>query len=299
MIKLLWNTHKLTNNQINKNDSQDATNYEWWGTYHKKNSDKWIFEILENIHYKFIEDERQIESNDTLIVIDSSIDKKKNFYKSLNLICSQIFLIHLGDESGIHDLSETYDNCDFVWRAFCSNRYFGNPKVSCIPIGYKSGTLLKNQTEKRSFKWAFIGTQHKSSRHDLLFQLSDINPSYCHKTPKFDQQIIDVEEMSKILSSTIFIPCPNGFVHPETYRLYEALECGCIPIVENTYQYYERLFPSNPFVKIDKWIEAKTIIGKWNDDKIKKKQKECNKWWKDYKDQLKKIISTKIINESK
>ena len=49
MIKLLWNTHKLTNNQINQNDNQDATNYEWWGAYHKKNSDKWIFEILENI----------------------------------------------------------------------------------------------------------------------------------------------------------------------------------------------------------------------------------------------------------
>jgi hypothetical protein len=56
MIKLLWNTHKLTNNQINQNDSQDATNYVWWGAYHKKNSDKWIFEILENIQYKLIED---------------------------------------------------------------------------------------------------------------------------------------------------------------------------------------------------------------------------------------------------
>ena len=47
----------------------------------------------------------------------------------------------------------------------------------------------------------------------------------------------------------------------------------------------------------DKWSEAKTIIGKWNEDKIIKKQKECIKWWKDYKYQLKKIISTKIINE--
>ena len=39
--------------------------------------------------------------------------------------------------------------------------------------------------------------------------------------------------MNKILVSTEFIPCPNGFFHPETYRLYEALESGCIPIVEN------------------------------------------------------------------
>ena len=69
----------------------------------------------------------------------------------------------------------------------------------------------------------------------------------------------------------IFLPCPNGFVHPETYRLYEALECGCIPIVENAYRYYDRLFPSNPFIKIDKWSEAQSIMMDWNDDQIKKK----------------------------
>jgi len=296
MIKLLWNTHKQIINQTNKENSQDATNYKW-GIYHKNFSDKWIFKILENVKYQSIDDEQQIESKDTLIIVDSSVDKKKTFYKKLNLICSKIFLIHLGDESGNYDLSDVYENCNFVWRTFCSNRYFANPKVSCIPIGYKSGTFLNNKVKDRNFKWAFIGTQHKSSRHDLLFQLSEIKPSYCHKTPKFDQKIIDTNEMSRILSSTTFIPCPNGFVHPETYRLYEALECGCIPIVENTYQYYERLFPSNPFLKVDKWVEAKSIIGKWNNDKIKQKQKECDQWWQDYKDELKKIIRAKISNE--
>ena len=298
MIKLLWNTHKLLINPINEKNNQDSINYKW-GLYHKKSSDKWIFEILGNIKYKLIEDEHQLESKDTLIIVDSSIDKKKIFYKKLNLVCSKIFLIHLGDESGIDDFSEVYDNCEYVWRTFCLNKYFANSKVSCIPIGYKSGTLLKIQEKKRNFKWAFIGTQHKSSRHDLLFQLSAIKPFYSYKTPKFDQKNIDPSEMSKILSSTTFIPCPNGFVHPETYRLYEALECECIPIVENTYQYYERLFPLNPFLKINKWVEAKSIIEKWDDDQVEKKQKECNQWWQDYKENLKKILKVKIANESK
>ena len=87
-----------------------------------------------------------------------------------------------------------------------------------------------------------------------------------YKDINFNEKIIEVDEMSEILSSTIFIPCPNGFVHPETYRLYEALECECIPIVENSYKYYERLFPDNPFLKIDKWQEAKNIIIAWNND---------------------------------
>ena len=102
--------------------------------------------------------------------------------------------------------------------------------------------------------------------------------------------------MNKILSSTIFSPCPNGVVHPETYRLYEALECECIPIVENTYKYYDRLFPNNPFVKIDKWAEAKKIINSWTDEQIKIKQKECNIWWKKLQNDLQDSISS-IINK--
>ena len=70
---------------------------------------------------------------------------------------------------------------------------------------------------------------------------------------------MNVKEMTQILSQTKFIPCPNGFVHPETYRVYEALECGSIPIVENAYKYYDRLFPNNPFLKVDRWVEAKAL----------------------------------------
>ena len=101
--------------------------------------------------------------------------------------------------------------------------------------------------------------------------------------------------MSDILSLTEFIPCPNGFFHPETYRIYEALECGCIPIVENAYNYYDRLFPSNPFLRVDKWQEARLIIKEWKKEKIIEKQKECRNWWQNYKNQLQDFIKYKVI----
>ena len=205
-----------------------------------------------------------------------------------------MFLIHLGDESGVYDSSLIYNKFNYVWRTFCSNKYFNNKKVSCLPIGYKSGIFFKKEVIERKYKWAFLGTPHKSSRHDLLFQLSDIQPSFSHKTKKFDEGIIDVGKMSEILTSTIFIPCPNGFFHPETYRLYEALECECIPIVENTYKYYDRLFDNNPFVKVDKWIEAKSVIEEWGNDQIKRKREECRTWWNQYKNQLQEFIVNKI-----
>tara|TARA_B100000029_G_scaffold370199_1_gene364029 strand:- start:59 stop:940 length:882 start_codon:yes stop_codon:yes gene_type:complete len=292
MIKLFWNTHNLQKSDYIKNSDKSARDYKW-GIYHKKNSDKWIYEILKKVKYKIIEKETDLEKGDIVIIIDSSIEEKIKLYERLKLICSKIFLLHLGDESGIYDFSSVYNNCNFIWRPYCSNRFFKNNKVQCIPIGYKSGVINQNNTRK--YKWSFVGTPHKTSRHDLLFQFSDIKPSFCHKTQKFDQKIISVSEMSDVLSSTQFMPCPNGFVHPETYRLYEALECGCIPIVENAYKYYDRLFPKNPFIKVDKWVEAKSILNNWSNKKINEKSDECVTWWSEYKNNLRNSIYRKII----
>ena len=294
MIKLFWNTHNEavpTSDELGK--KKVTTDY-GWGIYHKNNSDKWIYDILKKTHFDIIQNEKDLESNDILIIVDSNVERKSEFYIKLKLICSKMFLIHLGDESGIYDLSSIYNNFNFVWRTFCSSKYFNNKQVSCLPLGYKSGISFKKQENERKYKWTFIGTPHKSGRHDLLFQLSDIKPSFCYKTKEFNEKIMEINEMNKILSSTEFIPCPSGFVHPETYRLYESLECGCIPIVENVYEYYERLFPNNPFLKIDKWIEAKSLIETWRNTQIKHKREECKIWWSQYKNQLQEFIKNKI-----
>ena len=300
MIKLFWNTQNQTktntdNKRIKEKEERDYV----WGLYHKKNSDVWIYQILEKVKYDVIENTNHLEKNDVLIIVDSSIETKVEFYQKLKLVCSKIFLFHLGDESGFYDSKPVYNNCNYVWRTFCSSKYFENQRVKCLPIGFKSGVLNKEKKEKK-FKWAFTGTPHKSSRHDLLYQFSDIRPSFIHKTQKFDEKIISVDEMSEVLSSTEFIPCPNGFFHPETYRLYEALECGCIPIVENAYKYYDRLFPNNPFIKIDKWSEAKDIVKGWKEEQIRRKQKECKDIFINRLKDLKKIVSFfTIIRESK
>jgi len=293
MIKLFWNTQNQIPPTTNNPNNEDVFDHNW-GLYHQKNSFEWIKEILKKIKFEIINDENDLTNEDILIIIDSSVEKKIKLYSKLRLLCAKIFLIHLGDEANSYNLSPVYNNCDFVWRTFCSGKYFNNDKVMCLPIGYKSGVALKKGDGKRKYKWAFMGTPHKSSRQDLLFQLSSINPNFSYKTKKFDQDILGVNEMNEILSLTTFIPCPNGFVHPETYRLYEALQCDCIPIVEDSYKYYDRLFPGNPFIKIEKWLDAKLILENWDEKKILDKKKECSDWWKSYKESIQEIFFKKI-----
>ena len=41
------------------------------------------------------------------------------------------------------------------------------------------------------------------------------------------------EEYIAALLDSVFVACPDG-VNPETFRFYEALECGCVPLVVRT-----------------------------------------------------------------
>jgi len=83
MIKLFWNTHNQIKPKIDESNSIDAVNYKW-GLYHKENSDKWIYEILNKIQFKIIENERNIENENVVIVVDSSVEKKIDFQKCIN-----------------------------------------------------------------------------------------------------------------------------------------------------------------------------------------------------------------------
>lgn len=35
------------------------------------------------------------------------------------------------------------------------------------------------------------------------------------------------------MSNAVFCPAPKGFYSVESFRVYEALESGCIPLVDN------------------------------------------------------------------
>ena len=287
MIKLLWNTAR------HQKDSFELI----WGKYHEDSSKDWIYSLLQDINYKSINSEEEVDKDDTVIIIDSGIHFKEHLYIKLNKLTKRFFLFHVNDEHLDKRSAPIYSYCDYVWRTCCSPKYFTNNKVKCIPPGYKNGFKQKfDLNKKRDYKWCFFGTQHKSSRHDMNFQLEKIKPNFVNRIDKFadKKKSANVEEMEKIYFNTNFAPCPAGFFHPESYRIYEALQCGTIPIVESVYNYFDNIYPKNPFIKINKWKEAKEIIDNWNDDQILNKRKECINWWNQYLSDHKNFVQTKI-----
>ena len=283
-MKLLWNTNKNINS--------------FWGNYHFINSTSWIYTIIEQTKYEIIDHVNKIDEKDQLIIIDSQLSIKKELYEKLSKKCSSIYLIHLGDEGGTEDTNLVYNYCKHVWRTFGLPKYFNNDKITCIPIGYKSGPNFQNkEIIKRKLLWSFMGTIHGASRYDLIHQNQNLKPNFINKTSSFASgESLDSEKYYEILYDSIFIMVPNGYIHPESYRLYEALEAGCVPIIENPHNFYDNFLPKNPLIKINIWKESPEIIKKlFNDkNKLKEKSDEINLWWKNYKKNLQSQFKSKI-----
>ena len=284
-MKLFWNCHLYNNNSF-------------WGKYHYKNSKMWVNDILGSTKFEEINDINKAKSDEVLIIVDSEIYKKNFFYEKLFNKNKKIYLIHLGDEAGKINRN-FYLNFLHVFRTFYFNNFSNNPKVTCIPIGYKSGPIknLINLNE-RKYIWNFLGTIHGASRYDLIFQNKNIKPNYINITEKFGgKNSLAPNQYYEIMGNTIFSLVSHGYYHPETYRLYESLESGCIPIIENPHNFFDIFLPKNPIIKINLWKDAREIIEDLNTNNKKKLDlsNSIQDWWRKYKSNLR-SETKKILN---
>jgi GR25 family glycosyltransferase involved in LPS biosynthesis len=150
------------------------------------------------------------------------------------------YLLHLSDEH-INDDLEIYNNshCKGIVRMYDRPDIPAEirKKVVLIPLGYhytlKDGS--DNPGEKtprlpfRNMKWSFMGTNWQN-RGAILEPFEQIEP---HKLLLVDtwesKEKIKREEYISILLDTYFVPCVIGN-NNETFRIYEALECGAVPL---------------------------------------------------------------------
>lgn len=145
-------------------------------------------------------------------------------------------------------------------------------KVHIIPLGYhwtlRGGGCPApyERTPRLPFRntlWSFYGTAWQG-RGEKLAPLMTIEPHRCRFLSGWNsEEMVGREEYIGSLLDTIFVPCPGG-QNPETYRLYEALECGCIPIVvregEGESLYMKMLMENLQILPVSNWEEAATLM---------------------------------------
>lgn len=200
-------------------------------------------------------------------------------------------LLHLSDEAydGGYDI---YRNFRGVFRNYWSAT-FDRPGVLQFPLGYSAGfgrEQVELGTEQRSKLWSFLGGADKSSRPEMTQALMPLTPNLVHSTELGGLQPMSPLSYTQILRDSVFVPCPMGNVNLDSFRVYEALQCGAIPILERrtTLDYFTRMMGSHPLPTFADWSQAARFIAalRYDHKALNSLQMACFNWWVDYKKKL-------------
>lgn len=269
----------------------------------------WIREIFCDIVTEEIVDLDLTNTDDNSLHVVSSNVHPLAYYEPYFQQCrarsSRMFLLHLSDEwfSGSYRL---YGYFDGVIRNFYTYLADGEG-ILTIPEGYSNGTRTGDRTKpigERRYLWSFTG-EVKASRVEMLKAFQGLEPSLLSRTASISDpnaKRLSKPEFDAILEDTAFSPCPMGNVILETWRLYESLELGCIPIVEKrgSLDYFRALFGANPIPCFTNWNEARAYAERAATDKeaLLRKQQEIYGWWQAHKAAVKGSVEALLSGPS-
>jgi len=253
-INLIWQTF-----------NGDQTNFEF----------EYTTEILfKNFEQNRIFDDGKLTTvlNNSVIIYSNNSDRiSDDFNNYLNKFVDlgfTFYLLHFSNENLNH-------NCDYYSKAknVFRNYYDSNltvENVLFIPLGFKSGFINKNKnlSKIKEYEFAFIG-QPKSDREELLSIIEQMDNVFIHKTNSWNCLTSLTQDMCiSIYNKTKFVPCPMGWVHPDSFRLMECLESGSIPILKNynNLDYFIKVWGESPIPVVNSWDE----IGEYYNMKLDK-----------------------------
>ena len=257
----------------------------------------WLFsdiadEIIDN------QDHRQYIDNSVLIDTLHAAPYHNDYAKEMKNRGLRFGLVHLTDEGSDNDVS-SYPDCNFVVRNFY--RQGMQNHVLTIPLGWTVGTKNRQgdkTSADRSLNWSCIVHRLDQSRVDLanIFQGMPNGMFYAvdHHGPR-----LSTEEMSRIYRDSIFVPCPSGRITPESFRVFEALENGAIPIVQKTDYWHICYGIDFPAIQVFSWQEARETINIMLGDPmvLEKYRRNCVEWWTNSKIKTKRQVE-ELVNKT-
>jgi GR25 family glycosyltransferase involved in LPS biosynthesis len=159
-------------------------------------------------------------------------------------------ILHLSDEHVVPEhqdplVAYTFKGCHSILRNYIRADIpeGAEEKVSVIPLGYRWSPKIDNdmrvaehtpQVPFREFHWSFFGTNWNGRAAALAPLLEcKLHGNYKLLENWNDPSGLTREEYLGAMLDSVFVPCPDGN-NPETFRFYEALQAGCIPLVVKT-----------------------------------------------------------------
>lgn len=248
--------------------------------------EEWVEYLFQNIPHKTIENLNHDLFIDNSVIVDAICwaPYHNKYIAELKSKGYKFGLVHLTDESRGDDIS-SYNDCRFVLRNYYRDNVPNN--VMHVPLGWNTG-FTKTKGDLSSFNrtnlWGFVGARWDQNRNDMANVMSNVPGGKIYVANHHGPRL-SPEQMSGIYKNTIFIPCPRGALVIDSFRVTEAFEAGCIPIVEKSNYWTQMYGPDFPAIQINHWGEAPGIIERMlvNVSAVEAFRLRCKLWWESKK----------------
>jgi hypothetical protein len=273
---------------------------------------QWVRHLLSGLEHSEVVDRRHTEFHDGAIVVDNRIGpEKRSYYFEMLKRGHRFALFHLSDEY-YGDDGASYNFANLVLRNYWSRAHAADRNVIGVPLGLMNGFRVESAlpTRARKHLWCFAGNIVKRSRIEMMAAMSGVGGGRVHGTNRVNPRVaakgedagfeppLDVSDYARLMSESVFAPCPAGWENLDSFRVCEALEAGCIPIVERrpSLDYFSHLFGEHPMLTVEDWNNAPALIEVFRADPAALDQRRlaCANWWRDYKASLVLTIRDRI-----
>lgn len=211
-------------------------------------------------------------------------------------------LIHISDEH-LNDSLDIYSHpaVKLVLRNYVRADLPKSPKIITFPLGFVNHRSSRGNYKKlseRKFAWSFLGSVDKGDRLEMLKKLHTLEPNHMKLlTTWVKPSKSEADEYKELLTQTKVVPCSGG-QNFETFRLYEALESGTIPICvadpKGGHECYNELIGQGTILIMPDWNAVKAMIEKIHNNPAlgDQLQENLTKYWLSHK----LSITAKIIS---
>lgn len=224
------------------------------------------------------------------IQYDHLVDVGNHFKKVIYVI--------IGDEEGLFRADEIRLEHAKIWWFMPPF----NPKQEVhrvAPNGWPTDTIellagaRKMNQGIRSFDWSFMGQVTHIRRQECVEAARELPRGRLLCTKGFTQGE-PREKYYDVMVRSRAVLCPSGPCTPDSFRFAEALEAGCVPIVDGATPnplyppgYWKYVFNGDalPFPIISNWNLLPLILDLCRDD-WEGRIGACRLWWKKTKERM-------------
>lgn len=165
--------------------------------------------------------------------------------------------------------------------------------------------FIGKHSGKKEIDWSFAGQITHERRQKAAKQMRKLlkderYTGVLEETKGFTEGLVR-QEYYELLAKSKIVICPSGPETPDTFRFYEALEAGCVPIVddmiptdEEKTHYWNNFFGDDlPFPILTDWKKLKELFINYN-DRFPNVNNRVFSWWQQKKKELEYKIKADI-----